>query len=141
MNKPARLTAHSDGAARGNPGPAGVGVVIKDADGRPLARIARYLGIRTNNQAEYEGVVLALETAAGYQPAHLDLFMDSELIVRQLQGAYRVRRPQLLPLYERSRALLRRFPSVVLHHVPRAANRQADALANKAIDEAIKQTS
>jgi len=136
MTTPKRLVVHSDGAARGNPGPAGIGVVLSDERGRALARLARYLGKATNNQAEYAALLLALETAAAYRPAHIDVLLDSELVVKQLQGVYRVRSPELRPLYERSRALLQHFPSASIRHVPRHENRQADALANKAIDEA-----
>ena len=139
MSTPKRLVVHSDGAARGNPGPAGVGVVVSDEHGHPLSCIARYLGTTTNNQAEYAALILALETAAAYRPQQLDVLLDSELIVRQLQGLYRVRSPELRPLYERSKALLQRFPSYTIQHVPRAANRHADLLANKAIDEAAGQ--
>lgn len=136
MSAPKRLVVRSDGAARGNPGPAGIGVVVSDERGHPLSCIARYLGTTTNNQAEYAALILALETAAAYRPEHLDVLLDSELVVKQLQGAYRVRSAELRPLYERSKALLQRFPSITLKHVRRQANRQADALANKAIDEA-----
>lgn len=136
MSTARRLVVRSDGAARGNPGPAGAGVVVSDERGRVLARLARYLGKATNNQAEYAALLLALETAAAHHPEHLDVLLDSELVVRQLQGLYRVRSPELRPLYERSRKLLQHFPSVTIRHVPRQENRQADALANKAIDEA-----
>jgi len=126
---------HSDGAARGNPGPAGAGAVLYDPDGREVARLHRYLGETTNNVAEYQALLLGLEAALARGVTHLAVRLDSELIVRQLQGAYRVKAPHLKPLFQQARDLLGRFQGVEVAHVPRAQNAVADKLANQAIDQ------
>jgi ribonuclease HI len=130
-----RLLIHTDGAARGNPGPAGAGAVLRDAaDGRVVAEIAQPLGRATNNVAEWTAVRLALEEALRQGATHVDLRMDSELVVRQLAGIYRVRHPDLIPLHAAVAALLRRFAGYTVGHVPRELNRDADRLSNVAID-------
>lgn len=130
-----KLTVMSDGASRGNPGPAGAGAVLLDDQGRVVREISRYLGPSTNNQAEYSALILALEAALELGADSLDVALDSELVVRQLNGTYRVRHPALVPYHQRVRALLSRFPRVTIRHVPREHNRRADELANRAIDE------
>lgn len=127
------LVLYTDGAARGNPGPAAVGIVIQDGSGRVLREVARAIGRATNNQAEYRALILGLEEAARLGAAHLEVRMDSELIVRQLSGRYRVKDAALKVLFERASELLRGFPSVTLRHIPREDNRRADALANAAL--------
>lgn len=129
-----KLLAYCDGASRGNPGPASYGVVVYDGDGRELHRGSQALGHTTNNQAEYRGAIAALEAALGLGATELELRMDSELIVRQLAGRYKVRNPGLIPLHKRILALRARFDRVELVHVPREQNRVADKLANEALD-------
>ena len=136
MNAPARvLRLFTDGAARGNPGPAGVGLVLEDAEGMRLWGGHRYLGTATNNQAEYEALIAGLSEAARWNPERLEVYMDSQLVVEQLAGRYRVRSGELKTLHARALALLRGFRDWQVKHVPRERNRGADALANRAIDE------
>lgn len=130
-----RLFIASDGASRGNPGPAGAGAVLRDERGRIVGQVCKYLGRVTNNQAEYAALVLALEAALELGADAVEVTLDSELLVRQINGAYRVRSPQLVEPYERVRALLRRFESAQVSHVRRENNTLADKLANRAIDE------
>jgi ribonuclease HI len=126
--------AYADGASRGNPGPSAIGVVIFDGEGREVHRESRRVGHGTNNEAEYRAAVAALEAALGLGLSHLELRMDSELVVRQLTGRYRVRNPRLAPLYGRAVDLRSRFQSVTFRNLPRAENRLADTLANQALD-------
>ncbi|MBI2941436.1 MAG: ribonuclease HI family protein [Chloroflexi bacterium] len=128
------LIVQTDGASRGNPGPAGAGAVLRSPGGAVVREVSHYLGIATNNQAEYVALILALKAALDAGADAVDLRLDSELLVRQLQGTYRVRSPQLAPLYERVRELLGRFREMRIRHVPREQNAAADQLANKAID-------
>ena len=130
-----RLKLFSDGAARGNPGPAGAGAVLVDAEGQVVARLGRFLGVQTNNHAEYKGLLLGLEHARGLAVKELEVLADSELLIRQLQGRYQVKSPTLRPLYDEAVALLRHFPRVKLTHVPREKNKAADEMSNRAIDE------
>lgn len=128
------MVAHVDGGARGNPGPAGYGVVIKDMGGRKLAELSEYLGIQTNNYAEYRGLIAALEYALAHNHDGLRVLADSELIVRQIKGVYKVRNPGLRPLFERAQELIRRLKWFEIEHVRREQNRAADRLANQAMD-------
>lgn len=123
-----------DGSSLGNPGPAGIGVVVTAADGRVLRETSRFIGNRTNNQAEYEALVLALEQAREWPNTDIVVRTDSELVHRQLEGAYKVKNEMLRPLFERARDLLAALPSVRLCHVPRAENRRADKLAKDAAE-------
>ena len=128
---------YTDGAARGNPGPAAVGAVLyrgSPAPGNVVAELSRAIGRRTNNVAEYQAVLDGLKMAAGYRPARLTLRSDSQLLVRQLLGRYRVRSPVLRPLHQQARGLLDGFSQVWIEHVPREENRRADQLANRALD-------
>jgi ribonuclease HI len=129
------LRIHFDGGSRGNPGDAAFGVHVADADGREVAELYGFLGRATNNVAEYQGLLHALQWAAGRGEKRLHLFSDSELIVRQIAGRYRVKNPDLRALYEKARILMTRFTEVKLTHVPREQNRDADALVNRALDE------
>ncbi|MBN2211873.1 MAG: ribonuclease HI family protein [Sedimentisphaerales bacterium] len=129
-----KLQIHTDGGARGNPGPAGAGVVICDEKGRELFTGGFYLGETTNNAAEYQGLIRGLEQAATLNGDELDIAMDSELIVRQINGQYRVKNAQLKPLYERARELMDSFKAVAVRHVYREQNARADMLVNQAID-------
>lgn len=124
---------HADGAARGNPGPAGAGAVLLDADGRVVAELRRALGVATNNRAEYEAVVMGLEEARRRGVADLVVRLDSELIVRQLTGRYRIKSAALRPLAQRALRLLGELGARI-EHVPRDRNAHADRLANEAID-------
>jgi ribonuclease HI len=126
---------YCDGASRGNPGPAGAGVVLIDPQGRERVRKGRYLGRTTNNVAEYQALLLGLAEAHRLQITRLQVFADSELLVKQLTGRYRVKSPHLLPLWDESCQALHRFESYTITHVPREENRQADAAANQAIDQ------
>jgi ribonuclease HI len=141
--KPARdcadLQIHLDGAARGNPGPAGVGVLILGSDGKVIERICRSIGETTNNVAEYRALLLALERARALGCADLEVYSDSELVVRQIQGRYRVKHPALRDLHAAAREHIGHFRRFVIHHVPREQNAEADGLANRAIDEACSQ--
>lgn len=129
-----RLTIHIDGGARGNPGEAGFGVHVADGEGRPRAALYGYLGVQTNNVAEYAALIAALRYAAEAGAESVRIRSDSELLVRQIAGSYRVRNRGLIPLFETARRLMDGMPGVSLEHVPRSQNREADALANRAMD-------
>jgi ribonuclease HI len=126
--------AFSDGGSRGNPGEAACAVVIFDRAGDELIRRAKRLGKATNNQAEYEGVILALELAGQLGAKKLEIRMDSELVVRQLEGTYKVKNAGLKPLYARACELVDSFKSVAVLHIPRSDNKLADKLVNAALD-------
>jgi ribonuclease HI len=130
-----RLRLFSDGAARGNPGPAGAGAVLVDPDGHVVARLGKYLGTQTNNYAEYMGLLLGLRHARSLGVREVEVLADSELLIRQLEGRYQVKSATLRPLYEEAARLLKEFSRVKLHHVPREKNRAADEMSNRAIDE------
>jgi ribonuclease HI len=134
------LRLHTDGASRGNPGRAGIGVVlVRAADGAVLEELAEPVGRATNNVAEYLALLTGLRRAAELGAASVEICSDSELLVRQLQGTYQVRSPELLPLHAEARRLLRGFPAGWrIRHVPREENRRADELANLAIDRAMR---
>ena len=132
---PVDITVRVDGASRGNPGPSGAGAVIEFGDGREPRELCRYLGETTNNVAEYRALLLALEEAAGLAAASITVRSDSELLVRQLRGEYKVRAEHLRPLHAEVCRRLRVFPAVRILHVPREENRRADSLANLAIDQ------
>ncbi|HNW60615.1 MAG TPA: ribonuclease HI family protein [bacterium] len=127
-------TIHIDGAARGNPGPAAIGLVISDSTGLTVREEGGRLGRTTNNVAEYRALLRALEIAQELGAPSLRIRSDSELLVRQMNGLYRVKHEQLLPLYLQARELCRNFASVEFVHVPRSQNRRADQLANLALD-------
>jgi probable phosphoglycerate mutase len=130
-----RLLIYTDGAARGNPGPAGAGAIVRDATtGVTLAEIAEPLGHATNNVAEWTAVRLALEEAERLGATHVDLRMDSELVARQISGVYRVKHPDLRPIHAAVMGMLRRLGGYTVGHVPRALNKDADRLSNVAID-------
>jgi ribonuclease HI len=136
------LRLFTDGAARGNPGPAGLGVVIEDDRGMRLRGLHRYIGMATNNQAEYQALIEGLKAVTEWKPDRLEVYLDSKLVVEQINGGYRVKKPELQPLHRRAKELLDGFDDVVVAHVDRERNRAADALANRALDEhAMKGTS
>jgi ribonuclease HI len=128
-------TAYVDGAARGNPGPAGIGVVIEDDSGRVLRDIGEPLGRTTNNVAEYSALIRALEEARALGCSRLAVFTDSELMERQINGFYAVKAVHLQPLYRRARALLNEFEWTRVTHVRRELNTRADALSNLGADQ------
>ncbi len=125
---------YCDGASRGNPGEAAIGCVVRDPSGEVRGRIGRRIGWTTNNQAEYRAALAGLEAALALGARAVELRLDSELIVRQVEGRYRVRKAELIPLFERLRALAARCERFAVRHVPRERNREADALANAALD-------
>jgi ribonuclease HI len=130
------MRAHIDGASRGNPGPAGIGVLFLGPDGAVVERLHRGIGEVTNNVAEYAALLLALERAAAMGVKDLEVYSDSELLVRQLLGRYQVRHPALRPLYASARERIAGLRHFAIHHVPRELNVEADTLANRGIDEA-----
>lgn len=135
MNR--RLILYTDGAARGNPGPAGVGAVLYEEENgsrRRIAEVSRPIGVATNNVAEYQALLDGLALAAASSADHLVVRADSQLLVRQLTGDYRVKAPGLKDLHAKARESLRGFRSVRIEHVPRELNAEADALANAALD-------
>jgi len=132
------ISIHADGASRGNPGEAGAGVVLADDRGKTLKEWKSYLGITTNNVAEYRAVLLALEKASALGAESVIINMDSELVVRQLLGEYKVRDAHLKILHQKALDLLKGFSKYRIRHVPREENRRADQLANEAIDQKIR---
>jgi ribonuclease HI len=131
------LTIYTDGASRNNPGEAGAGAYITQ-DSEPIERLARYLGKTTNNVAEYSAAIMGLEQAVTLGARRVKLFADSELLVKQINGQYKVKNEGLKPLHARVKELIARIGSVEVIYIRREENREADALANKAIDEKIK---
>jgi ribonuclease HI len=129
------LIAHSDGGARGNPGPAGYGVVIQDQSGHKIAHLSEYLGHQTNNFAEYQGLIAALEYALQHGPKALKVISDSELLVRQIKGIYKVKNATLQDLHGRAKELIAQLDWFSIGHALREHNREADRLANEAMDK------
>lgn len=127
--------ANIDGGSRGNPGPASYGVVIRDPRGDIVARLKKYIGRTTNNVAEYYGLIAALDYAESHQVRALHIESDSELLVKQMRGQYKVKSGDLKPLFERAKKMSQSFASFQIRHVYREQNREADALANEAMDE------
>jgi len=128
------LVAYVDGGARGNPGPAGFGVRIENQNGEKVTELSEYLGRQTNNFAEYSGLIAALEYAIAHNYRGLRVISDSELMVRQIKGIYKVRNENLRPLYERAKALIHKLDYFEIGHVLRGKNKDADRLANEAMD-------
>ncbi|HHW91469.1 MAG TPA: ribonuclease HI family protein [Firmicutes bacterium] len=133
------LTLYIDGAARGNPGPAGIGVVILGQEEMVLAEVAEYIGETTNNVAEYRALLRGLEEALHYGADEIKVLSDSQLLVRQINGDYQVKHPGLKPLYREAIALIRHFPRFQINHIPREKNKRADSLANASIDDERKE--
>lgn len=136
MQEAHTLTMYTDGGARGNPGPAGIGVVLKDVQGRKVATIACSIGERTNNQAEYEAVLAGLQRARELGATDLCCFLDSQLVAEQLSRRYKVKDAELGKLFVQCWNVMQSFSSVTFQYIPREKNREADALVNRAIDEA-----
>jgi ribonuclease HI len=129
-----RLVVHVDGGARGNPGPAAIGVVVSEPGGEVIDEVAERIGVATNNVAEYRALLRGLERAAALQATEVEIVNDSELIARQLTGRYKVKHPAMRPLYLEAIAALRGFQGWKIRTVPRAQNAHADALVNQALD-------
>jgi len=127
-------TAHIDGGARGNPGPAGYGVVIQDPAGHKVAELSEYLGHRTNNYAEYQGLLAVLKYALAHNLTVLKVISDSELMVRQMKGIYKVKHPELRKFHEEAHQMVRKLEHFEIRHALREHNRDADRLANEAMD-------
>ncbi|HEY7441703.1 MAG TPA: ribonuclease HI family protein [Vicinamibacterales bacterium] len=130
------IVAYIDGGARGNPGPAGYGVRIEDAQGALIEELSKSIGIATNNVAEYNGLLAALRYAVDHREPNVLIRSDSELLVKQMKGEYRVKNPGLQPLHHEARRLIGQLGRVTFEHVRRAHNAEADRLANLAMDEA-----
>ena len=132
-----KLILYTDGGSRGNPGPAGFGAVLTDAAGRVVRKGSGFIGRATNNEAEYRGLIAGLEMARDHDEVDLLVRCDSELLVRQITGAYRVRSARLRPLFERARRMLEGFARWRAEHIRREYNSVADALADQAISKAL----
>lgn len=132
---PKKVIIYTDGASRGNPGRAAIGIHVTDLDSQTIAEHKEALGVQTNNFAEYTAVIRALELSLAQGVTDIILRSDSELMVRQMSGVYKVKSEAILPLYEKVKELLSQFSSVKFEHVRRESNREADRLANEALDE------
>ena len=128
------MIINTDGGARGNPGPGACGAVVKDQTGHVVRREGKFLGVCTNNEAEYHGLILGLETALELGADCLEVNMDSELVVKQLRGEYRVKEPRLAELYAKTKALEQKFSEVRYFAVKREKNKEADAVVNQVLD-------
>src|SRR6202789_4490935 len=132
--------AHCHGGSRGNPGPSGYGAVVEDPQGRTVARLSQFLGIHTNNHAEYSGLLAVLQWALDHGAPRLRVVSDSELMVKQMQGKYKVASPVLRPLYEQARRLAAKLERFEMRHTLRGGNQEADRLANEAMDKGTGRT-
>jgi ribonuclease HI len=136
MNK--RLIIYADGGAKGNPGPAGIGVVIIDEQGKKIGEYSKYIGSATNNQAEYQAVIFALQKAKAFKAKRVDCYLDSELAVEQLSRRFKIKDKNLSTLFVKIWNLTLDFEEVNFYHIPRARNKEADRLVNQAIGLASK---
>jgi ribonuclease HI len=134
INNMKKLISYTDGGARGNPGPAGIGAVLYNEDKKVVAEISRYLGVATNNQAEYKALISALRKAIELKADELDCYLDSELVVKQLKREYKVKNAELAPLFLEIHNLSLSFKKITYTHIPREKNKAADQLANEAMD-------
>jgi len=134
--KLSKLIIHTDGGARGNPGPAGIGAIAKNEAGETVFEISEYIGEATNNQAEYRALFVAIEKAKELNVDEIDFVLDSELVVKQLNREYKVKNQELAPLFVKIYNATMKFKKVTFRHVRREMNKEADALANKAMDKA-----
>ncbi len=132
-----KIIIYSDGGARGNPGPAGIGCVLKDESGHNVAEIYKYIGETTNNQAEYRAILFGVEKAKDMGAEEIDCYLDSELVVKQLNREYKVKNKDLAPLFTKIYNLSMGFKKVKFTHIRRELNSEADSLANKAMDEKL----
>jgi probable phosphoglycerate mutase len=129
-----RATLHTDGGARGNPGPAGIGAVLASLEGDVLGEVAEAIGATTNNVAEYRALIAGLELALDKGVTELDVYLDSQLVVSQMKGEWKIKKAELRPLALRANSLMNKFASTTIQHVPRELNADADKLANQAMD-------
>jgi ribonuclease HI len=129
-----KVVVHVDGGARGNPGPAAIGVVVSSPDGQVLDEVAERIGVATNNVAEYRALLRGVERARALGATEVEIVNDSELVAKQLTGAYKVKHPAMKPLYAEALAALRSFDTWRVHSVPRGRNARADELVNQALD-------
>ena len=129
-----RLEIYIDGGARGNPGPAGVGVVVLDESGKRIKDVSKYIGEATNNIAEYSALLYGLEEALILRADEIKINLDSELVAKQITGEYRVKDPNIKPLFERAVNMLKGFKNFEVNHIDRSKNKEADKLVNKAIN-------
>ena len=134
------ISAHCDGGARGNPGPSGFGALIQDANGNVLAELSEFLGVRTNNYAEYSGLLASLQYALDHHHPRLRVVSDSELMVKQIQGKYKVNSPDLRPLWQEARNRITKLEGFEISHALRHKNKDADRLANEAMDRGMKRS-
>jgi ribonuclease HI len=134
LTPPRRLVVHIDGGARGNPGPAAIGIVVDDREGERIETVAETIGEATNNVAEYTALLRALARARELGASEVEVVNDSELVARQISGEYRVKHPAMKPLHERAMAEIAHFQAFSIRTVPRADNADADALVNAALD-------
>lgn len=132
-----KLIIHLDGASRGNPGPAAIGVVISNEKEKVILEIKEYIGKFTNNVAEYRALIRALEETKKYNPTSAIFYLDSELLINQINGIYRTRNKDLIPLLQKVRKLSNKFPQIKFQYIPREKNKRADKLANLAINLAV----
>ena len=132
------LFIYTDGASRNNPGESSIGVVIKNDQNEIIETLSEYIGIGSNNKAEYMALIRALELAGTFNPQEVHLYLDSQLVVRQITGEYKVKDAGLIPLHRQARALYSRYEQRSISHIPRAENFEADALANEALDKQKK---
>lgn len=129
-----KLTIFADGGSRGNPGPAAAGAVVSDDSGTVIREIGTFLGVTTNNVAEWTGLISGLEAALELGAGEVVIRLDSELVIKQLTGVYRVKHPNMIPLHAKAKALLKKFRHVDIKHVPRRENAAADAVVNAVLD-------
>jgi probable phosphoglycerate mutase len=131
------FTAHCDGGSRGNPGPSGYGAVVENPEGVVVARLSRFLGLQTNNYAEYSGLLAVLEWALANGAGHMRVVSDSELMVKQMKGLYKVKSPGLVPLYHEAKRMAKQLDGFEMRHTLRGGNKEADRLANEAMDKGM----
>jgi ribonuclease HI len=129
-----KVIIYADGASRGNPGPAAIGAILKDEKGNLITQISRCIGITTNNQAEYQAIIAALEKTISLGARHVELHSDSELVVKQINGRYKVKKAVLRTLYQKAIQLIGSLEGFTIAHIPRQQNVEADNLANKALN-------
>lgn len=132
-----KIVIFTDGASRGNPGPAAIGVVLRDTEGKIVTQISQCIGRTTNNQVEYRAIIVALEKALELGATHVELNSDSELVVRQIDGRYRVKNATLKPLHQHVKRLLGKLEGFSVSYIPRQRNTEADKLANMALDSMV----
>ena len=131
------FTAHCDGGSRGNPGPSGYGAVVEDSKGHVVAELSQFLGLQTNNFAEYSGLLAVLQWAVDNGAKHLRVVSDSELMVKQMKGQYKVKSPGLIPLWQQAKRLTAQLDKFEMRHTLRGGNKTADRLANEAMDKGM----